>query len=957
MHGLPSNQDAKGTQDQDSEGTYLDAANDTQRVGGLRGVDSSPEAQRDRPLNSSSPLMASPLKNGMQLPSLNDFASSSPVSWKPDLNTADKRAVVNKLMQNPSTSLAMDAAGKVRALSGSIAPADASGKASQRGHDEQTTQLIQASPNAIAQLAWGNINETQDSFAQVMGTPRQEVRRRRDESLSASGELDVIRSDDEEDDKDGTKTRQLNKLRNTRRPGEETVQNQRASLQRKDSSRIVPGAKDGNGTADDREEPPVISTPPDATQEVHVDGHSTQRVISGEFVFTQPAAPATGATQAVEDATQPVNIGTQLVIEATQNADATQPVHGPSQRTDGHEAVQNEFDATQAVAQISSPQAEGMLPWRSRKTHTLTPENRIELDDEARDGQQNTSNIGDTQQVSGEPEQQRGWDIRSAETPARPSRTTRPVSSALRQTPLPPIIMETPAHQIGRRSKRGRVVPSTSPSYTPLQGDSAVRSTRKRRATGDDSSESPAGRPAQSLRRTGVANRGRLATIQSVSIADAGEMLDSDQIVDETKDMGGSVSRQMDEAVRRSGNGAWLAWNDRKWYAAELVGGDFNSVLGGTNKTTKVFTYTKSDTREETEADVLSLRPLDLQVGDLVRVEGKGNKEFDVIELTSMGSDEISITLEDGIDTATLRSRPPKTKKSVEPETITVPLHRLYLTPKMVQLYLEKRGQETNIFTQAADIFAVRKAKQAAIHAEQASRLSSVAMSPTKSRIFNGCLFTLSGFEADAPIFADIALHGGIVLDSLQDLFKVTNAKGHLSLEWDGDRNFQFAGVIAKSGPLRTAKYLEALALGWPCLSSKFIEHCLERKRFLDNWSDYVLSSGKSEVLDGYLNYDVQGFRELWERNASLEEHFRCRKRLLGNDSVYVVRHGDIKKNPVGFALLAISSNVVESASSASAPPGALIVDSKDTRPFSKSSTKQKGKEWVIQVLINRRLV
>jgi hypothetical protein len=60
----------------------------------------------------------------------------------------------------------------------------------------------------------------------------------------------------------------------------------------------------------------------------------------------------------------------------------------------------------------------------------------------------------------------------------------------------------------------------------------------------------------------------------------------------------------------------------------------------------------------------------------------------------------------------------------------------------------------------------------------------------------------------------------------------------------------------------------------------------------------------------------------------------------------------------VGFALLAISEKVMETVGTQSVASNCILVDSKDSRPFGKNSaTEKKGKEWVIQVLINRRRV
>ncbi|KAK7997683.1 transcription initiation factor TFIID subunit A-domain-containing protein [Apiospora arundinis] len=64
--------------------------------------------------------------------------------------------------------------------------------------------------------------------------------------------------------------------------------------------------------------------------------------------------------------------------------------------------------------------------------------------------------------------------------------------------------------------------------------------------------------------------------------------------------------------------------------------------------------------------------------------------------------------------------------------------------------------------------------------------------------------------------------------------------------------NFQatsFTALIADSHS-RKAKYMQALALGLPCLSAKWISTCVSRGKVM-GWSSYVLCAGSSRVLSG----------------------------------------------------------------------------------------------------------
>lgn len=61
------------------------------------------------------------------------------------------------------------------------------------------------------------------------------------------------------------------------------------------------------------------------------------------------------------------------------------------------------------------------------------------------------------------------------------------------------------------------------------------------------------------------------------------------------------------------------------------------------------------------------------------------------------------------------------------------------------------------------------------------------------------------------------------------------------------DQDAGFTALIA-DGHSRKVKYMQALALGLPCLASKWIETCVAKGELVD-WSSYLLCAGQSRLL------------------------------------------------------------------------------------------------------------
>ncbi|QID83546.1 radiation sensitive protein rad9 [Saccharomyces pastorianus] len=135
-----------------------------------------------------------------------------------------------------------------------------------------------------------------------------------------------------------------------------------------------------------------------------------------------------------------------------------------------------------------------------------------------------------------------------------------------------------------------------------------------------------------------------------------------------------------------------------------------------------------------------------------------------------------------------------------------------------------------------------------------------------RGNIFDRCIFVLTSlFENRDELRQIIESQGGTVIDSgfsslfdfphppakfLVDRDRIENTRElDLKLAWKPDcqfANYRFACLITKRH-LRSLKYLETLALGWPTLHWKFISTCIERKKISPHLIyQYLLPSGES---------------------------------------------------------------------------------------------------------------
>lgn len=149
--------------------------------------------------------------------------------------------------------------------------------------------------------------------------------------------------------------------------------------------------------------------------------------------------------------------------------------------------------------------------------------------------------------------------------------------------------------------------------------------------------------------------------------------------------------------------------------------------------------------------------------------------------------------------------------------------------------------------------------------------------------IFSGCVFSVTSSKGRAQGTQSITSNGGVVLkDGLDELFRMDGDTGPIHWRQSIAEGYKFAAVIATES-MRTRKYLQALALGWPCLSWQYIQDCLNDPEVVNDWEHYLLSAGSSSVLgEVQMSLNLSQFTSGWNQGFTLEQQFEHRRKIFG---------------------------------------------------------------------------
>ncbi|EPS39860.1 hypothetical protein H072_6352 [Dactylellina haptotyla CBS 200.50] len=176
-----------------------------------------------------------------------------------------------------------------------------------------------------------------------------------------------------------------------------------------------------------------------------------------------------------------------------------------------------------------------------------------------------------------------------------------------------------------------------------------------------------------------------------------------------------------------------------------------------------------------------------------------------------------------------------------------------------------------------------------------------------KQGIFAGMRFTIS-LPADsegqekASLTAMLQRYGAYILEQgFEEIFETIDGDTTDLVPRQGVDEIGFTAVISDRAST-TSKYLQALALGIPCLAVKWVEDSVTTGMPLP-WQDYLLPAGESQYLDGAVKSRVIDWVDI--KSASFVTMFSRRKRLM--DAMNVIFHdgsGKRKNDVQPFAFL-----------------------------------------------------
>lgn len=115
------------------------------------------------------------------------------------------------------------------------------------------------------------------------------------------------------------------------------------------------------------------------------------------------------------------------------------------------------------------------------------------------------------------------------------------------------------------------------------------------------------------------------------------------------------------------------------------------------------------------------------------------------------------------------------------------------------------------------------------------------------------------------------------------------------------DDDTRFTALIA-DGHSRKVKYMQALALGIPCLAPKWITTCIARKEIID-WTSYLLCAGPSALLgDAIRSRVLQPFDA---STAKLADVINNRPKLLDEARILLVMKAKDEEKKLPYVFLA----------------------------------------------------
>lgn len=284
------------------------------------------------------------------------------------------------------------------------------------------------------------------------------------------------------------------------------------------------------------------------------------------------------------------------------------------------------------------------------------------------------------------------------------------------------------------------------------------------------------------------------------------------------------------------------------------------------------------------EAKNSDLYLLDVRLGDVVHViQAPG--EYEVTGMVAVNAESPFKCIR-GYDTLYLAKKGRKRKE------IAVPLSRVYMEVGEWALHQQKFHIWHDDIDLVQENFAVVKNLLPRVLDETQPQITPAKSQALQSNLLQGMVFFVTSIEGDRKArLADMILHnGGVFIDDQIKHYATRSTRDdgslYLSLAKLGD--FRFGALLA-DGYSRSAKYIQALALGWPVLADCFVEQALKDPAMLDHWPVFLLPAGHSLYTNVVRSMDVYEFRNKCERKIALSGQFTNNSHLLAAHQIVIL--------------------------------------------------------------------
>lgn len=176
---------------------------------------------------------------------------------------------------------------------------------------------------------------------------------------------------------------------------------------------------------------------------------------------------------------------------------------------------------------------------------------------------------------------------------------------------------------------------------------------------------------------------------------------------------------------------------------------------------------------------------------------------------------------------------------------------------------------------------------------------SPMTLVPTSNGLFSGAFFFVTSIEGERKDHLQrlITSNGGVIIDEEIDLIleRSESYRGVCTLWLESLKGFKFGALLA-DGYSRSAKYLQALALGWPILADAFVEKSLEKPNLFECWPSFLLPAGISFYLNGTKSHDVFHFRQNYIKGVTMDQQLVNNADLLSSVTVLILGIGQDAK-------------------------------------------------------------